>query len=255
MYAEERQQALANLVARERRISVSDAAARFGVTTETVRRDLAALETLNLVRRVHGGAVPAHALTTLEPDVPERLRTAEAEKVRIGRAAALMLPGTTGSVIIDAGTTTAQLAAAVPEDSHLTVVTNDGGVIEQLNGHEHVELHLLGGRVRRTTRAAVGPRTVAVLGGLRVDVAFIGTNGLSLGHGVSTPDPDEGAVKSAMIAAARRVVVLADSSKLGEESLVRFGRLDEIDVLVTDDGIPAGLAAQLEDLDIDVVIA
>ena len=96
---------------------------------------------------------------------------------------------------------------------------------------------------------------MAVLGGLRVDVAFIGTNGLSLGHGVSTPDPDEGAVKSAMIAAARRVVVLADSSKLGEESLVRFGRLDEIDVLVTDDRIPEGLVAQLEDLDIDVVIA
>lgn len=255
MYAEERQTALAEVVRSAGRVSVSDAAEHFGVTTETVRRDLAALEALGLVRRVHGGAVPADALTTLEPDVSERRRAAQAEKVRIGKAALQFLPGVAGSIVIDAGTTTAQLAAAIPADARLTVLSNDGGVVKRLNGHANLELHQLGGRVRPTTRAAVGPRTVAVLADLRVDVAFLGTNGLSLEHGLSTPDPDEAAVKSAMIAAASRVVVLADSSKIGREALVRFGRLEQVDVLVTDSAVDPAVTGRLEDLGIDVVIA
>lgn len=255
MYPEERQTALAEVVRGSGRVSVSDAAERFGVTTETVRRDLAVLEGLGLVRRVHGGAVPADTLTTLEPDVAERRRAAQAEKVRIGKAALQFLPGPTGSILIDAGTTTAQLAAAIPTDVRLTVISNDGGVVKRLTAHPNLELHQLGGRVRPTTRAAVGPRTVAVLADLRVDVAFLGTNGLSLVHGLSTPDPDEAAVKTAIIAAARRVVVLADSSKIGREALVRFGRLEQVDVLVTDAAIDRDVAARLEDLGIDVVIA
>lgn len=255
MYAEERQDALAALVERDRRVSVSEAAERFGVTTETVRRDLAVLEKRGLIRRVHGGAVPAEALTTLEPDVPRRRKVAEAEKARIGKAAVELLPGTSGSVIIDAGTTTGQLAASIPKDSHLTVITNDTGVVKKLGSHRDIELHLLGGRLRPTTRATVGPRTLAALADLKVDVAFMGTNGLSLHHGLSTPDPDEAAVKSAMIAAGRRVVVLADSGKLGVESMVSFGSLQRVDAIVTDSGIEPDLRTALEGLDIDVVIA
>lgn len=255
MYAEERQDALAALVERDRRVSVSEAAERFGVTTETVRRDLAVLEKSGLIRRVHGGAVPAEALTTLEPDVPRRRKVAEAEKARIGKAAVELLPGTSGSVIIDAGTTTGQLAASIPKDSHLTVITNDTGVVKKLGSHPDIELHVLGGRLRPTTRATVGPRTLAALADLKVDVAFMGTNGLSLHHGLSTPDPDEAAVKAAMIAAGRRVVVLADSGKLGVESMVRFGTLQRVDAIVTDSGIDPDLLTALEALDIDVVIA
>jgi DeoR family fructose operon transcriptional repressor len=255
VYAEERQDALAALVLRDGRVSVSEAAERFNVTTETVRRDLAVLDRRGLIRRVHGGAVPAEALTTVEPDVPGRRRVAEAEKSRIGKAAAELLPGTSGSVLIDAGTTTARLAASIPRDSRLTVFTNDVSVVKKLNSHRNIELHLLGGRMRPTTRATVGPRTVAALSALRVDVSFLGTNALSLEHGLSTPDPDEAAVKTAMIEAGRRVVVLADSSKLGKESMVRFGTLDRIDALVTDSGIGRDMLEALEARDIDVVIA
>lgn len=255
MYAEERQDALAALVMRDGRVSVSEAAERFNVTTETVRRDLAVLDRRGLIRRVHGGAVPAEALTTVEPDVPGRRRVAEAEKARIGKAAVELLPGISGSVLIDAGTTTARLAASIPRDSKLMVITNDVSVVKKLNSHRDIELHLLGGRMRPTTRATVGPRTVAALGALRVDVSFLGTNALSLEHGLSTPDPDEAAVKTAMIEAGRRVVVLADSSKLGKESMVRFGTLDRIDTLVTDSGIRRDMLEALEARDIDVVIA
>jgi DeoR family fructose operon transcriptional repressor len=255
VYAEERQQAIAARVARERRLAVSDAAEAFGVTTETVRRDLAVLERQGLVRRVHGGAVPVDALTTLERAVDERDEEAAAEKERIAKAALDLLPGTRGSVILDAGTTTARLAAQLPADTRLTVVTNSAPIASRLGRLPHLDLQLLGGRVRSASQAAVGPSTLSALSELRVDVSFLGANGLSLAHGLSTPDVDEAAVKSAMVAAGRRVVVLADSRKIGAESLVRFGSLTDLDTVVTDAGISDSDARALEALDIDVVIA
>ncbi|MGA9749636.1 MAG: D-beta-D-heptose 1-phosphate adenosyltransferase, partial [Nocardioides sp.] len=116
-------------------------------------------------------------------------------------------------------------------------------------------LHLLPGRVRRTTQAAVGEDTVAAIGRLRTDVAFVGTNGLSIAHGLSTPDQSEAAAKNAMIRSAQRVIVLADSSKIGHESTVRFGDLEQVDVLVTDVGLSAEDKATLRSHDIEVVVA
>jgi DeoR family fructose operon transcriptional repressor len=101
----------------------------------------------------------------------------------------------------------------------------------------------------------VGSTTVAALHNLRVDVSFIGTNGLTVRHGLTTPDADEAAVKAAMIAAGNRVVILADSRKLGHDTLVRFGTWDQVDALVTDDGISEADVIALKSLDIDVVIA
>ncbi len=255
MYAEERQQAMAGIIARDRRLSVSTVAESFGVTTETVRRDLAILEQQGLIHRVHGGAVPADALTTVELAVTERDKTASEQKDRIARAALDQLPGDGGSILLDSGTTTGRLAMLLPRDRRLTLFTNTASIAMKVAGHPSIDLHLLGGRVRATTQAAVGPSTVAALDNLRVDVSFLGTNGLTVEHGLSTPDADEAAVKAAMIRAGRRVVVLADSRKLGHESLVRFGTCDRIDAVVTDDGVADADVTALEALDIDVVIA
>lgn len=255
MYAEERQDAIATLVVKQRRLSVSQAAESFGVTTETVRRDLAVLQRQGLIHRVHGGAVPADALTTLEPGVADRAQTAADQKDRIARAALTLLPGPGGSILLDAGTTTAQLARLLPHELSLTLVTNDPAIAVKVLSLPRVDLHLLGGRVRTASHAAVGPATTAALADLRVDVSFLGTNAFNVEHGLSTPDPEEAAVKAAMIRAGHRVVVLADSSKLGQDNLVRFGALDQIDALVTDEGISDQDAAALEALDIDVVIA
>ncbi len=255
MYAEERQQAMAGIIARERRLSVSSAAESFGVTTETVRRDLAILEHQGLIHRVHGGAVPADALTTVELAVAERDKTAAEQKERIARSAAALLPGDGGSVLLDSGTTTRRLAGLLPTDRRLTLFTNTAAIAMKVAGLSTVEVHLLGGRVRSTTQAAVGPATVAALQNLRVDVSFLGTNGLTTDYGLTTPDPDEAAVKAAMISAGQRVVVLADSRKLGAETMVRFGTCDQIDVVVTDDGVSDADVTALEALDIEVVVA
>ncbi|MFI8972885.1 DeoR/GlpR family DNA-binding transcription regulator [Nocardia asteroides] len=255
MYAEERQQAIATLIEQRGRVSVAELAERYTVTTETVRRDLAVLDRLGLIRRVHGGAVGAGALTTVELGTAEREHTRAAEKDRIATLAQRFLPPSGGSVLFDAGTTTARVAAELPTDLDLVAVTNSLPVATRLTGFAGVRVHLLGGRVRGVTQAAVGAETVRSLGELRVDVAFVGTNALTVRHGLSTPDPEEAAVKRAMIAAADRVVVVADAGKIGREDFVRFGTVGEIDVLVTDTDIPSGTHADLVAAGVEVVLA
>ena len=255
MYAEERQQAIADLLTQRGRLSVTELAQRFTVTTETVRRDLSTLERAGIVRRVHGGAIPAASLSVLEVTVNERDLAQSEQKDRVAEAAVAYLPTNGGSVLLDAGTTTARLAGLLPLDVAFTVFTNAVPIAGRLAGRGNVDLHVLPGRVRRTTQAAVGEETVAAISRLRTDVAFVGTNGLSVAHGLSTPDASEAAAKTAMIRSAQRVVVLADSSKIGHESTVRFGDLDQVDVLITDDGLRDDDRATLEAHDIEVVVA
>ena len=255
MYAEERQQAMAQLVAEHGRLSVNLLAEQYDVTTETVRRDLSALERMGLVRRVHGGAVPANSLTVIESGLVERDAANTAQKDRIAKAALDLLPPPGSTILIDAGSTTGRLASLLPRDHRLTVVTHAVPVASRLAGSPQIELHLLPGRVRFTTQAAVGTETVRALADLRADTAFLGTNGITVEHGLSTPDRDEAATKRAMVASARQVVVLADASKVGTETPIRFARLDEVDVLVTDAGVPAAERQALGDAGLEVVVA
>lgn len=255
MYAEERQQAMAELVARRGRVSVNDLAQEFEVTTETVRRDLSLLENRNLLRRVHGGALPVDSFTVLEQVLSDRDASHIDQKRRIAAAALSLVPVVEATLIIDAGSTTVRLAELLPRDRPLTVFTHSVPVAARLSDLPQVELHLLPGRVRRNTQAAVGVETVEAIAKLRADIAFLGTNGLTLGHGLSTPDTTEAATKEALVASAQRVVVLADSSKIGQERTVRFAQLSDVDVLVTDDGIAPDWVARLEDAGLEVIVA
>lgn len=255
MYAEERQQAIAAQILARGRASVAELALEYDVTTETVRRDLAALDRAGLIRRVHGGAVPVRALHIVEPAYDERAVTRADHKDHIAHAAAEFLPVTGGSVLIDAGTTTARLAGLIPGKSDLTVVTNSVPIAARLAGLSAITLQLLGGRVRGLTQAAVGEPALRVLDSIRVDIAFIGTNGISGRHGVSTPDADEAAIKRAMVRCANYVVVLADSSKVGREEFISFAPLADIDALVTDPEITPAQRRDLAGHNMEVVVA
>lgn len=255
MYAEERRQAMADLIAQRGRLSVNELADVYAVTTETVRRDLSLLERAGIIRRVHGGAVPAQALTVLETAVGDRDLAQADQKDRIAKRALDLLPGPGSTVLLDAGTTTSRVATHLPQDVALTVFTNAVPIAARLAGLSNVELHLLPGRVRRTTQAAVGEDTVAALDVLRADVVFLGTNGIHPELGLTTPDHSEAAAKRAMVRSGRRVVVLADSSKVGLEHTVRFAELRDVDVLVTDDAIDDVDVKALEALGVEVVVA
>ena len=254
MYAVERQQAIAELVAQRGRLSVNELADEYAVTTETIRRDLDVLERAALLRRVHGGAVRTESVTAFELAVGDRAREHTDEKDLIAKAALAFLPHANGAVILDAGTSTGRLATMLPTDRPLTLLTNSVPIAAKVAGSQTLTLHLLPGRVRPTTLAAVGEEVIAALSVLRADVAFMGTNGISLGHGFSTPDASEAAAKKAMIASAHRVVVLADSSKFGVETTVRFAALDDVDVVITDSGAPERDVVALREAGIDVVV-
>src|SRR3954454_23693721 len=229
LYPEERQQAITALVADRGRLAVTALADQFGVTTETVRRDLALLERAGMLRRVHGGAGQAGARAPVEPRRRGRRGRRPEAKRKIAAAAVDLLPATDGSVILDGGSSTAALADALPGARRLYIATNSVPIAARLSVSPGVTLHVLGGRVRGITQTAVGEATVRALADLRLDVVFLGTNGISAGHGFSTPDEAEAATKRAMVRAAQRVIVLADSSKLGREHLVRFARIEDVD--------------------------
>ena len=255
MYPEERQQAIADRVLSQGRASVAELAQAYDVTTETVRRDLAALDRAGVVRRVHGGAVPVRALHVVEPGVDERETTRADHKEAIARAAADFVPLSGASVLFDAGTTTARVAALLPTDRELGVVTNAVPSAARRAAMPSVTLQLLGGRVRGLTQAAVGEPVLRTLDTLRVDIAFIGTNGITVRHGLSTPDGEEAAVKRAMVRCANYVVVLADSSKIGREEFVSFAPIDSVDALITDPEISASDRAALTERGVEVVLA
>ena len=135
------------------------------------------------------------------------------------------------------------------------MVTNSVPIAASVSSFPAVSLHLLGGRVRGLTQAAVGEHVLRVLDTLRVDVAFIGTNGISIRHGLSTPDTEEAAVKRAMVSSASFVVVVSDSSKLGREDFVSFASLRDVDALITDAEIDDATRAAITDCDVEVVVA
>jgi len=252
MYAAERHQLLAQRARRDGRVDVGDIAAELGVAPETIRRDLGVLERQGTVRRVYGGAVAIERLD-FEPEVAQRDQTNAAEKDAIARAALDHVPDR-GSILLDAGTTTSRIATLL-HDRELTVITNSIPISSILANRPGITLHILGGRVRGTTLAAVEDWTLRMLDGLLVDVAFVGANGFSAEHGCTTPDIAESAVKAALVTAARKRVLVADHTKYGTDQLSRFAKLSEIDVLITDGGIDPAAVGELAEAGPEVVLA
>ncbi|WP_454048941.1 DeoR/GlpR family DNA-binding transcription regulator [Cellulomonas sp. Marseille-Q8402] len=244
MYPPERHTLILTTARAAGRVEVQQLAAELDVTPETVRRDLTALERMGLLRRVHGGAVPVERIG-YEPALAQRENVMAAEKERIAKAALEELPDG-GSVLLDAGSTTVRLAGMLPPDRELIVVTHALPVASALAALPLVTLHLIGGTVRRRTLAAVGTWAEQALADVRVDVAFLGTNGLTVEDGLSTPDLAEAAVKRAIVAAAARTVVLTDHSKIGRTELAVVAPLSRVDAVVTDSGVAPELADEIE---------
>ncbi len=244
MYAEERQREILLLARAEGRVDVVALSGHYGVTTETVRRDLTVLERAGHVRRVHGGAIPVERLG-FEPSLSARDAVMTAEKERIAKAALAELPED-GAILLDAGSTTRRFAEAIPADRELIVVVNSPPLATLLAARPGLTVIMIGGRVRGRTMAAVDDGGIRPLDRLHVDVAFMATNGLSIDRGLTTPDPAEASMKRAMIDCASRTVLLADHTTVGNDYLARFGTIDDVDLFVTDSGLDPAAADELE---------
>lgn len=244
LFQSERQREIAALTQGQGRVEVADLATRFGVTTETIRRDLSELQDQRLLRRVHGGAVSWES-SEFEPLLEVRADQHDEEKQRIAKLAIDELPDS-GTVIIDSGSTLGRFAEAIPAESCLRVITNSLLIAMTLAPHDELEVIALGGRVRNSTMAMVDADTIDALDGFTVDTLFISTDGLTPAMGLTTPYRQEARLKQAMIASARRVVALVDHSKFGKNQLVRFARWSDVDVLITTTEASPGAIAKIE---------
>jgi DeoR family transcriptional regulator, fructose operon transcriptional repressor len=251
-FAIERQRQIAQMVRSRGTVRARDLSDLFGVTDETIRRDLARLADTGVLRRAHGGAVATHARA--ETTFDRRLSEHEAEKMAIARlAAGLVADGST--IIIDSGSTTVHFARALEGKSDLVVVTNAVTNARELMENEHITVVLTGGVVRRSTFGATGDLAVATLRELHVDQTFLAIASVSIEDGLMYPRFEEVAVKRAMIAAGSEVILLADSSKFSHASLIRVAPLTVLSTIVTDSGIDPSTAAAIRDLGIDLLIA
>ncbi len=242
------------LVAERGFVRVAELSAAFGVTTVTARADLDALERQGAIRRVHGGAVPASS--PLEAERPERepsfeeaLEASVVPKRLIGEhAASLVRSGQ--SLILDVGTTTLQIARALRVRRDLddvTIFTNGLSIALELEDEiPRFTVVVTGGTLRPKQHSLVHPLAGSMLDEVHVDLAFIGCNGVDPVHGVTNANLPEAAVKTLMLRAAARSIVIADGSKLGEVHLGRIAPVDAFDLLVTDGTAPRELVAELE---------
>lgn len=251
LYAPQRHDAIVNAAQRWGRVEVNFLADQLHVTPETIRRDLAALEQLGKIRRVHGGALPISEQEQ-EPSVLDRLGQHPRAKERIAARALRELPQR-GTLLLDSGTTTLAIAKAIPTSTELTVVTNSVAIAAVLLDRTGLTVHMLGGAIRQRTGACVGQWASDALEWMCIDVAFIGVNGFSLRRGMTTPDEGEATVKRAMVHSARRPIVVADSSKAGQERLHRFATVGEIGLLITDDELDDETATTLDAAGMEVI--
>lgn len=253
MFQGQRQREIVSRAIEQGRVDGAALAREFRVTTETIRRDLSDLQKQRLVRRVHGGAVPWET-SAFEPLLKVRKDQHDPEKQRIAQAAVAEIPDH-GTIMIDSGSTLNRFASCVPADRELRVVTNSLLSAQALADLDAVEVVVLGGTLRKNTLAMVDSITVRAVADMSVDTLFISSDGVSAGSGLSTPYSEEAALKRAMVAAAKRVVVLVDHSKFGQEHFARFASWTDIDVLVTDAQTPATTLSVIEATGVSVVVA
>lgn len=234
----ERRQQISTLVKERGSVQVAPLAERFGVSMQTIRKDLRYLETRGVMERSYGGAISAEAVNvTAEPAVETKRSSHADEKSRIGKlAAAMVRPGE--SIVLDSGTTTLQIARHLPDDKDITVLTNDLDILNALADKENLNVVMLGGMLRRKNRAFYGAQTVAALDELRVDKLFLGVDGFDIECGITTHYEPEALLNRKMVEAAREVIAVTDGSKFGKVCLHRIIRIENIHHLVTDVHVP-----------------
>ncbi len=240
VFADERKAQIVTYLNQHKRVTVAELAQIFSSSESTIRRDLQELEELGLLKRTHGGAIAAE-VAGFEPTFQERNVQNSEAKERIGRLAASFVQD--GEIILlDAGTTTIQIAKHLSA-RNVTVVTNSIAIAAEVQNNPGTHLVMLGGELRQTTGAFVGPFAEQMLSQLHVDLLFLGANGLYSG-GVTTPNSVEAATKKAMVHCAERTMVVADASKIGQVSFVQVCSWTCIDALITDKPIVNSTLAQ-----------
>jgi DeoR family transcriptional regulator of aga operon len=247
---EERRRRICELLREEGRVTVDALASRFGTSQVTVRADLATLESAGALMRTHGGAL---SLPEADQSLNAKQLQHYAEKARIAEAAAgLIRDGET--IILDSGTTTAEIARRVRslELKSINVITNALNIAAILVDVPSVRLIVPGGILRRESNSLSGPMAEAALGTLQANRLYLGADGIDPQIGVMTPHLAEAELNAKMIAIAREVVVVADASKFTRRNISLMARVEQLNMLITDRAAPAEAVEQLRQQGVQV---
>ena len=232
-------------------VDVGDLAGELGVSPATVRRDLSLMEDQRLLARTHGGAV-AHGVLY---ELPLRYRSArhQEQKARIARAVAARIPDGV-AVGMTGGTTTTEVARALADRNRLTVVTNSLSIASELAVRPNLKLVVTGGVARPESYELVGPLAESALANLNLDVVVLGVDGIAVEAGYTTHHEVEAHTNRALIARARRVIVAADSSKIGQVAFARICGVEEADELVCDETADPGEVEAIRNAGVEVTL-
>jgi DeoR family transcriptional regulator of aga operon len=252
-----RRQRMAELIGGRGFVRVTELSTLFGVSEVTVRSDLAALDDGEEIRRVHGGAVPMEARDR-ESSFEESLTASAQDKQAIGRLAASLV-SSGQSILLDVGTTTLAVAQALRERTDLedlVIITNGLHIALELESEiPRFTVIVTGGALRPLQHSLVQPLARTVLDQVHADVAILGCNGVDVVHGVTNVNLPEAEVKQLMVAAAERVIVVADASKLGQVSLGTIASLDRVDLVLTSETADPALVAELSAAGVEILTA
>lgn len=234
MTASQRRTQITEMIAERGYLTASELSEIFGVDSSTIRRDLSLLEKTGKIMRTHGGLLPVEPTDDLDTPFNVRLTMNAPAKTAIAHfAASLVKDGQ--SLILDNGSSVYALALALKDKKNLTVVTNDIFTAMALGNSPGITVHVAGGMMLDKVYTLVGQETVDKINSIHVDWAFMGSEGVHPESGITNINTVEIPVKQAMIKAAEKTVVLADSSKIGYRALAHVCPLSDISLIVTEE--------------------
>lgn len=232
MLAIERRNEILTNLQKKQSVLVSELSKQYGVTEETIRRDLEKLEMEGLVKKTYGGAVLKQSLSI---DMPLKIRqkTNRTEKKYIGaKAAELIEDG--DSIMMDSSSTVLYIAKAIKHKNRLTIITNSVEILLEYADAKNIKVISTGGRLREASLSLVGPNAVRTLREYNVDKAFFSCKGVDMEKGVTESNESEAEIKKTMLLSARQIFLAADSSKFGQVSFASLMALDRADYVITD---------------------
>lgn len=253
IFTHERRRQIAYRLEQQQRVTVSELVQHFSVSEVTIRKDLAWLETQKLAVRTHGGAILASAnRNPNEMDFEVRARLQTHEKERIGEAAAnCVRDGET--IALDASTTALAMVPFLGIKSELTVMTNGLQTAIQLNQFSSVSVLIPGGMLRQKSFSLVGTWGKSILQQIHISKAFVGARGLTMREGLTDVNGDEVELKREIVASAKEVIAVIDSSKWDQIAFATFCPLERLKLIITDMQAPALMVKQVQKLGIEVL--
>jgi DeoR family fructose operon transcriptional repressor len=234
-------------------ITVNIIVKRFGISGMTARRDIAQLARKGFLLRTHGGAIKNDPLSNMF-SFARRIDRYKEKKITIGQCAAQFVRNN-DTIYIDSGTTLIRMCQFLKNKTGLKIITNSLPAASELTNHSGMEVILIGGKIIPERRAIYGHVAVSQAHTYHVQKAFIGTDGISLKHGLSAYDNNECNVSKTITESADQVFLLCDSSKIEKDSLYRFAPLSIIDTMITDNGIDLRIADNYREQDLELIIA